>query len=484
MGMENALIARRRKIFINQNFAMIWIGGTIARLSEALLLAGFGFWILTFIVKGQPAAGAAAIKGIMMIGFVALFLLGPFAGVFVDRWKDKKRVLVLTSFLRVFCALLPIPVALFLSSQAHLSAGMIALALGTIYLATFLISTFTHFAIPASYVLFADCVEEKDYSYANGVLLTTSFLGLMVGVPLGLVLFRVVGFPGVLLFDAFLYVASFFAATRIQLKAQTSEESMPRKGFFTDFKEGIALCGKNSLLRILLLTLVLVNIWNGAISMLGASFIIQNLHTAYAPPLIAAPEGSSDVLGLTMGIAFALGSLLFGLTARHIGGSGGRMSEKRVFSYSLLFIGILSLVLSRFTQYIPALGVIFLISLLTMGVNIVAVPLYLWVTPRRLLGRVRAIVDFTTNLAPIIAGGTVTWLLSSHLRGFHAQVLGLTFTPIDTIFAITGVICAVGGIFVARALTSSSRAGVQAMLATNESNIQAEETKQDPINVQ
>jgi len=156
-------------------------------------------------------------------------------------------------------------------------------------------------------------------------------------------------------------------------------------------------------------------------------------------------------LGITIEIAFIAGALLFGLCARRLG-------EKRVFSYALFIAGLLMIVVSRFTQYTPTIVAIFLISLLTAGVNVIAVPIYLWVTPWHFLGRIRSIVDVTTNLVALVAGGICLALLGSSFSGFHTQVYGIAFTFVDTCFAIAGLLCVVGGIVVIRYLNKPRRA--------------------------
>src|SRR5205807_9775923 len=87
--------ARRRNVFINRNFLLLWIGGTISRMSQVLLLEGFGLWITMDIVKDQAAA-TNAVKVSELAAFLGLFTMGVFAGTFVDRWVNKKRVLVVT----------------------------------------------------------------------------------------------------------------------------------------------------------------------------------------------------------------------------------------------------------------------------------------------------------------------------------------------------------------------------------------------------
>lgn len=467
MASQNARSTWGRNFFINRNFAMIWIGGTIARLSEGFLFTTFGLWILGSIAHSQSSA-AGFIKGITIVAMLALFALGLIAGVFVDRWKDKKRVLLITSALRAGIALFPVAGALFLSLSPVHAPWMIALSVGSIYLATFLISTLTHFSIPVSYVLFADCVDEEDYSRANGLLLTTSFLGAMFGPPLGILLYFTVGFPGALLFDALLYMGTFVATMYIHIDGALLRHARTGKSFFGDTIDGVAFCMKNSLLTMMLIGLVLINIWNGALSMLGASFIVQNLHTAYAAAPVYVPEGFYGTVGVTIGIGFAVGSLLFGFIARRVG-------EKRVFSYSLLVAGLIILVISRLALFAPVLVGIFLISFLSMGINVTAVPMYLWVTPRHFLGRVRGIVDLTTNLTAVLAGAGSLWLVNSVLPPFHVQLFHGAITPIDTVFTAAGVLCVLGGLLLVRGLSDSRKAQ-----ATPTSTIPEQHTSTSP----
>src|ERR1051326_1577250 len=63
MSVENVHPSRGRSFFVNQNFVMIWIGGTIARLSEGLLLGAFGLWIISSLAPGSSTS-AVAIKGV------------------------------------------------------------------------------------------------------------------------------------------------------------------------------------------------------------------------------------------------------------------------------------------------------------------------------------------------------------------------------------------------------------------------------------
>src|SRR5680860_573533 len=83
-------------------------------LSLATLTSAMGDWIgflaiiaLTADILGPTRAAAFAVSGVMIARVVPSLLLGPVAGVFVDRW-DRKRVLIATDIGRgVVMALIP-----------------------------------------------------------------------------------------------------------------------------------------------------------------------------------------------------------------------------------------------------------------------------------------------------------------------------------------------------------------------------------------
>jgi len=467
----------KRNIFINRNFFLLWVGGTISRLSWILLVIGFGLWIINDIIK-NPAASAGPVRTIELIALLGLMTVGLFAGVFIDRWKNKKRVLVTTSAARACSSLLPLIAALSLSFTTGSAPWRVALPLISIYIYMLVVSVFTHFAIPASYSVFVDCVEEQDYSYANGLLLTATFASIPVGYFVALPLFATFNIYGILVLCTLMYIVSFIASS--QLKIETHGQTSQRRGMFREWGESVAFCFKTPLLFILLFALALINVWNGAFVTLGNTFFTQNLHATAQQPLYDGVDSLYRDVSLAIEIGFAVGSLLAGLLARRLG-------EKRVFSYALLTAGALMIVVSRLTMYTPDLVIIVLVYILLGVVNVIAVPIYLWVTPRHFLGRIRSIVDVLTNLVPVVVGGACLTLIGPNAPDFHAQLFGISFTAIDTTLTIAGILCIGGGILVT-GLLNSSRATTfkktDALSETNASgalNMHSDETREAVI---
>lgn len=435
---------RKRNIFINKNFLMLWIGGTISRMGQVLLLEGFGLWIVSDLVK-NPASATNAVKVSQLAAFLGLLTFGVFAGVFVDRWANKRKVLIITSACRAGGSLVAIVAAVLLVLLPNQAPWLTALALGSIYLSILLVNTFTHFAIPASYAILVDCVDSQDYAYANGLLLTTTFASILIGTILALQLFATFGIISILVLCSVMYLTSCITSSNI--KVELHPQTIPPKGFVKQWWESIMFCFKVPTLTLLLTALVLINIWNGALTMLANPFISQNLHLVIQQaPIYDSNSTFYGPLGVTIEIAFIVGALFFGLVSRRLG-------EKRVLSYALLAEGLLMIVVSRFTQFTPALVVIFLISICSTAINVIAVPIYLQVTPWHLLGRVRSIIDVTMNLVALVAGGVCFGLLGTNLATFHTQVAGVTLTFTDTALAIAGILCTVGGVVMVRYLS-------------------------------
>src|SRR5205807_7155569 len=133
-------------------------------------------------------------------------------------------------------------------------------------------------------------------------------------------LFAVSGIFGILILCGILYMVSFFASSNLQV--ETRPVTTVRKGFFREWWDSIAMCFKVPLLFVLLTALVLINIWNGALTILANTFLTQNLHMVIQqPPIYDSNNTFYGALGVAIEIAFVVGALIFSLTARRLGES-------------------------------------------------------------------------------------------------------------------------------------------------------------------
>jgi MFS family permease len=118
----------------------------------------------------------------------------------------------------------------------------------------------------------------------------------------------------------------------------------------------------------------------------------------------------------------------------------------RVVWLALVMMGILIVAYARMTEFWPAVVLIFILGLPNGAINVVTGPLILRVTPREMVGRVTSLLDPVIMIAAIAGTALAGYLDAVILRGFHAEALGMTFGPVDTIFMGAGALVFLGGV--------------------------------------
>src|SRR6266496_4307749 len=106
--MSASSVQGKTRFFINRNFALLWGGQTISNLGDIIFDTTLMLWIATIIARDQSWAPLAS-GGVLLVAAIPTFLIGPLAGVFVDRW-DKRRTMILMDVLRALLILLLVPV--------------------------------------------------------------------------------------------------------------------------------------------------------------------------------------------------------------------------------------------------------------------------------------------------------------------------------------------------------------------------------------
>ncbi|WP_376795774.1 hypothetical protein [Thermogemmatispora sp.] len=76
------------KVLINRNFALLWLGQAISNLGDVILGAALVLWIANDFGRGHSWA-PVAVSGVFIAEYVPVALIGPLAGVFVDRWSRR-----------------------------------------------------------------------------------------------------------------------------------------------------------------------------------------------------------------------------------------------------------------------------------------------------------------------------------------------------------------------------------------------------------
>src|SRR6185437_9991527 len=99
--------SKSKGLFINRNFTLLASGQAISNMGDFLYSTTLLVWV--FVLTHS----AAAVSGVWIAQYAPIFLLGPIAGVFVDRW-NRRRTMIAADVARAIVALLPFIVPSFL----------------------------------------------------------------------------------------------------------------------------------------------------------------------------------------------------------------------------------------------------------------------------------------------------------------------------------------------------------------------------------
>jgi MFS family permease len=175
-----ALLRRR-------DFGLLWAGGLISETGDWFLLVGLPVWV--FQLTGSSLVTAT----VFLVGLLPGLVVGPLAGVLVDRW-DRRRTLVAVSL-----------------AQATFLLPLLAVdgrdRLWVVYLVMAVEAALGQLNDPARNALVPSLVPREDLVGANALIGLTSNLARLTGSPLGGVLVDLAGLPGLVIGDAVSFLA-------------------------------------------------------------------------------------------------------------------------------------------------------------------------------------------------------------------------------------------------------------------------------------
>jgi hypothetical protein len=419
-------------VLINRNFALLFAGFSISSIGDFVFTTTLVLWIAVRLTAGLSWS-PLAVSGALLAASVPIFLVGPLAGVFVDRWNKRGTMLRAAVFQAVAVALLLgvsgiVPVPGMLGGQLP-----IRWTLGVIYGVVFLVNAANQFNNPASMALLGDIVNEPERARAAGLTQVVSALAVIIGPPVAALLF-VFGVQWALLLDAASFVVAFGCVLLIRApRAAVSVAQGERGHFAREFGQGFAFFFRSRVLVTLLIAALLAMLGAGALNALDV-FFVTGKDYLNQPASLYGFAGAAQGVGILLGaiVASAL-AYKFGLT--------------RTIWVAVLILGATIVAWSRMTLFIPALITLFIGGIAQAALNVAAGPLLLAVTPRELVGRVTAVLQPLITGASLISIALAGYLVSTVLVGFHASAFGVRFGPIDTIFLVAGGLIILSGLY-------------------------------------
>jgi len=438
--------AKRPGLLINRDYALLWSGQAISIIGDFAFATTLAVWVYT-LVRGQPWA-PLAVTGVFVATALPMMLVGPLAGVFVDR-SDKRRMMLGMDALRALlvAALILVTGAIPLSSLASLPYVGDGLAsvlpgdqlplewrLGAIYGVVFIVMCCEQFFRPAMMALVGDLVAEEYRGRAMGLSQGSISVAMLLGTLFAPPLVVTFGPQWTLAFDALTFVVSYLTILAIRApRAARGIERGQRGHFLRELAAGTHFYARSRVLTTLLISGVVIMAGAGALNSLDIFFVTGNLHTDLQ---------FYGVLSAVMGVGMILGSILAALFAERVG-------YARSVWLTLLVMSGMIVVYSRLTSFGPAVALMGALGIFQAALNVAIGPLMLSVTPRALIGRVSAILNPAMAVANLAGTALAGYLAGTVLAGFSTRVLGMSFGPIDTIFSAAGIIALFGAIYCA-----------------------------------
>lgn len=414
--------------YINRNFGLFWTGQAVSVVGDWLFNTMLVLWIANQIVPHQNWA-SLAVGGVYVATALPALLVGPLAGVFVDRWS-KRHVLLWMDALRALLVLLLLPltglvpiVTVPASTETQLAA---------IYGVVLLNSVCSQFFTPAKLTLVSDLVSKEMRPKASSFLQGNLYLAVVLGPILAPILFFGVGVTWALLANALSFGVSFATIFAIKLTG-AEDEKEPGKAarFWPEFFEGLRFFVQNRVLRVLLISMVFATVGTGVGNALLYFFATINL------------GGSPELFGFVtggLGVGLLVGVMVSPPVIRRLGNA-------RAYWWGMIGMGVLSVIFARLTSFPLGVSVFFLTGVANAIPNVAMGPLVINSTPRELLGRVSAVFNPVTTLSALAASALGGYLYGTILHDFHFAVFGISFGPLDTIFSVVGLMLLAAGIY-------------------------------------
>ena len=419
-----------RRALVNRNYAKLWYGQAVSAVGDTVFGTTLVLWVSQVLVRGSAWA-PAAVSGILVAAGAAVGLVGPVAGVFVDRW-NRKSTMMRTETIRAAMV-----VGLTGLSFVPVRDLPVGLWLVAVYLVVFVLNAAGQFFNPARFATTGDVVHgEEDRIRAAGLAEATTSAAAIVGPPIAVVLLVTVGFQWALAANAASYVVSYLAIRFLRLSpgprspAPAAPAEARNSSLYAEFSAGLRLFARNRFLVTLLTVTMICQCGTGAIGALNVFFVTRDLH---------ASSGLFGIAETAMGVGFIIGALAAGRMVRWIGA--------RALTWSgLLATGVLAAGYALQRSFPAGLIMLAIYAIPIAMLNTAVAPLLLDTAPREYLGRVMAVFMPVNQLASMLSVVISGWLISTVLRSFRASFAGITLNSVSLIFIVAGGLIFASGV--------------------------------------
>lgn len=403
--------------FRNQNFLRLWLAQIISQFGDRI-----NQMALIGLIASRTPGSTLGLAKLLSFTIVPVFIIGPVAGAFVDRW-DRRQTLFFCDILRCLLVL-TIPIVFIYRESIF-----------PIYIVVFLVFCLSRFYVPAKMSIIPDLVEKKSLLAANSLVSVTGMIAFVLGCAFGGLLVDKIGARGGFIWDA----ATFFISALLVLSMNynmdihvDSKELLSagkeiigniRTSLWVEIKEGIIYFLSHKEIRFVNMMLFML------FSAAGAVYVVIIIFIQDAFQSVTKHLG---FLAVSLGIGLFLGALLYGRF-------GQKMSRFLTIFMCLIFGGLsmagFAHIVHRYPNMFTAAALASLLGLIIGPIFIAANTIVHQVSKDEMRGRVFSSLEIVMHLGFLIAMFTSAFL-SDKLHVPHARIL----ITVGYLFAFVGLL--------------------------------------------
>lgn len=329
-----------REVLFSRSFFPLWAGQIISEFGDRLNQMA----LISLVYHMQPGS-VMALANILLFTIVPVFVIGPVAGVYVDRW-DRRTVMIVSDIARGILVLF-IPVVIWLKMMP------------LVYVLVFLIFSATRFFLPSKMAFIPDIVSQEKLLAANSLSNTTRMIATVMGFALAGFIIKWVGYMAGFYLDSLSFfisgalIASIAPIKKLKNVKEDIEitkdliERSIRRNVWQEIVEGFGYMVSKSKMRIVTSTLFLVMAGAGSVFCVIIVFVQQSFGSV---------TEDVGVLGVFLGVGLFLGTLLYGKF-------GQALSKVRTIFASITACGIAIGLFALLVRGVPSLALAGVVSL-------------------------------------------------------------------------------------------------------------------------
>jgi DHA3 family macrolide efflux protein-like MFS transporter len=354
----------------------------------------------------------------MFLAYIPAIILGPIAGVLVDKW-DKKKIIVISDSLQAI-------VTIFLIASFSVGIANIWFVLGL----NFFRGVFQAFHGPTFMTIVPLMVPKDKLSRVNGLNQLSTSVIRMIGPILGAFVLSVWDFRDILWVDVITFLIAVIFVLKIKIPktkaVENSREKKSESSFMAQFKEGLRIIGSVKGLTIIIILAMFVN------------FLLMPLNTQLPSYIIfEAYHGGTD-LDLALVLSAMQGAIVAGAFLASV--KSKWKNKVRIFITGIIFvfIGTIIIAIAPYQQFwVMAIGSVVgffgvpILNAMLMTIIQLAIP------PEK-MGRVSSILMVLSSIASpvgILISGPLALLIGISNLFLYSGIIGIVAVSLTYIFS-------------------------------------------------